>query len=252
MIRMDIRDVMKWAYCEELPHLDERADQDAILSSYGAFEHLAKLGCFVDGSSTPADQLAARSVHPDALAIHEAVSYLAAEDFDVPAGWAPFPDLDDAHGLIAETVAQVLHRRQSRDRASRSANLIGLVIHCAMQGVEPEWRVEQPKERMAGRDGRPGWFLKQVMEGPRGTSYTLEVNGYDAKRQRPKPGAYRKWELTESFDRAVMERIDWYLWRLALERLHSRLDGRLEMYALAPLSGEREPWAIPRKMEAAA
>ena len=135
MIKMELRSFLKWAFGEELAASERFRDREGggFGSAWGGVEQISLLGCFVDGSSTPSDQMARASVHPDAAVASDAVSLLSAEHFSLPEGWQPFPDLDDPHGLIALAVEEVLCRRAMRDEASLNASLIGMVIDVAME-----------------------------------------------------------------------------------------------------------------------
>ena len=239
MRKIELMTFLKWAFGEELIHLSERGVGN-LASSHAAMLGYASLGAKVDTSSF--GQVGLNGVHPDALALNDAVMLLAAEKFDLPEGWNPFPDLDDPHGLIASTVEEVLARRRMRDNATLNANMIALVISCSIMGKEPEWRVAQPKFRMIARKGEPSWFVKSSQTDTFGRVYEFESDGFDPKSRRPKPGAYRKYELSSSFAGAVQGRVDWYLWSKAIGRVAERLKTGLVAHQITPFVIDCEIW----------
>lgn len=247
MHKMTLPEFLKWAFAEELAHHPEHERYSEAVGSYGStwggVEAIAMLGCFVDGSSTPAHQKAVRRIDPDAVTASEAVMMLAAETFDIPDDWNPLPELDDPHGLIAMTVREVLERRAMSQASDRNANLIGLIVASAIIGKEPEWRVAQPKFRIVTRGGRPAWFVKESATDRFGRVYEFEAEGYDRRVGRPKKGAYRKYEC-DPFHGAVQARIDWYLWSIAMERIADRLKSGLKSHAILPFHVVREPWLL--------
>lgn len=239
MRKIDLPTFMKWAFGEELIHLSEQG-RSQLASAYSSMLNFAALWTKVDTS--PFGTVGINGVHPDALVLNEAVMLLAAERFELPSDWQPFPDLDDPHGLIAMTVEEVLVRRRMRDEASLNANLIAMVISYAVMGKEPEWRVVQPKFRMIARNGVPAWFVKSTQTDTFGRVYEFESNGFDQKKRRPMPGAYRKFELSSSFAGAVQSRIDWYLWSKAIARIAERLETGLVAHQITPFSIDCEIW----------
>ena len=239
MHKMKLRDFLKWAFGEELVHVAT----DGGSLAWSRLADYATLGTVIDtfgigGAGLP--DLA--DVHPDAIAANDAVMLLAAERFDLPDGWNPFPDMDDPHGLIAGCVQAVLDRRSRLDPGALNNNLIAMVIAYAVMGRDPDWTAEQPKFRMVTRAGRPAWFVTAEHIDSFGQVHTYEADGYNARTGRPKRGAYRKFEMSDGFEGAVQARIDWYLWTLALERIAARLREGLKSHRIEPFVIDREPW----------
>ena len=241
MHKMTLPEFLKWAFCEELAHVATVGGSAAwsMMASYAA------LGTVIDTFGTGGAGLPElANVHPDALAANEAVMLLAGEAFELPEGWQPCPDLADPHGLIATCYREVAERRALSYSGDRNQNLIGLVIACAMIGKEPEWRVKQPNFRLVTRSGKPAWFNVEAHKTQDGRVYDYETDGYDRKAGRPKPGAYRKYEIDPDhpFGGAIQARIDWYLWSGAMERMAERLSKGLKSHEIRPYSVLREPW----------
>lgn len=241
MLRIRFMEFMKWAFAEELVHLASNNESAAWsrMASYAA------LGTVIDrcghGTSGLPD---IDDVHPDAVAASEAVMLLSAETFDLPEGWNPMPEFDDPHGLIAETVATVLKQRASRDRETNTNNLIATVIGYAVMQREPEWRVATPHFRMVMRRGKPAWFRRETFKDSLGQIHSVEMDGYNAKLDRPKPGAYRKFELSEPIEGAVRSRIDWYLWAKAVTTISNRLQTGLVAHRVERFEPHPEIWTV--------
>jgi hypothetical protein len=248
MRKIELGTFMKWAFGEELVHLAQRANEGGggwnYIAAFGA------LGTVIDGGGYASPELS--RVHPDAIVAGEAVMLLAREDLSPPVGWNPFPDLADPHGLIADAVNEVQARRAMRDGASLNANLIALVISCAVMGKEPEWRVQQPKFRMVSRNGEPMWFIRQSQTDTFGRVYEFETDGFNPKSRRPRPGAYRKYELAPGFSNHVQTRIDWYLWSKAMELVAARLVEGLTAHQITMPKIDCEIWKNSRAAQAVA
>lgn len=240
MLKIDLRNFLKWAFGEELVHVASEGESRA----WSNIASLASLGTVVDtfgigGAGLP--ELA--NVHPDAIAANDAVMLLAGERFELPERWNPFPDMADPHGLIARCVENVLGRRALRYSGDLNNNLIALVISYAVMGKEPEWRVVQPKFRMVEQGGRPAWFVKTRQKDAFGRVYEYETDGREKRSHRPKKGAYRKYELSSSFDGSVQTRIDWYLWVMAMRRIAERLQTGLKAHQITSFEADCEIWS---------
>lgn len=237
MASIELRDFMRWAFGEELVHVAGNSG-----GGWNYIAAFAALGTVIDSQGYGGPLPDIGDVHPDAQKASEAVMLLASEDFALPSGWNPFPDLNDPHGLIAAAVEEVLARRAMRDAASLNANLIGMVISFAVMGREPEWRVEQPKFRLVERSGMPAWFVRASHKDVFGRVYEYETDGFNAKSRRPMPGAYRKYELCDPFQGAVQARIDWYLWAKAVNRVAERLETGLKAHRIVHEAHDCEIW----------
>lgn len=239
MRKIAFKEFMKWAFGEELVHVAN----DGGSAAWSRLAEMVALGTMVDtsgigGSGLP--ELA--NVHPDAIAANDAVMLLAAENLTLPEGWNPFPDMDDPHGLIAACVAKVMERRALRYSGDLNNNLIALVISYAVMGKEPDWTAEQPKFRMIERAGKPAWFVMSKTKDALGRVYACETDGYNAKAGRPKPGAYRKYDMDSAFQGAVQARIDWYLWSKATEIISRRLSTGLRDHQITMPEIDCEIW----------
>lgn len=238
MHKMTLPDFLKWAFAEELAHVavEGGSGGGSILSSYAA------LGTRIDVSGSTGGLPDVANVHPDALKANEAVMMLAGDELDLPSDWAPFPDMDDPHGLIAAKVREVIERRALRYGGDLRNNLIAIFVSLAVMRREPDWTAEQPRFSLVSRGGKPAWFKAETGTDTFGRVYHYEVDGYDAKARRPRPGAYRKYEIDDAFSGAVQARIDWYLWSGAMLAVAQRLATGLKSHEIKPYEIDREPW----------
>lgn len=243
MQRIELGTFLKWAFGEELAHVAVAAEG----GGWAQIASFAALGTVIDKQGHGVPELS--NVHPDALAANEAVMLLSAEVFSLPEGWNPVPDIDDPHGVVAECVAEVMARRAMRDGLSLSSNLMNMVVSLAVMGREPEWRAEQPAFRMVERGGKPAWFVRAEQKDAFGRVYAYDADGYDARGGRPKPGAFRKYQLSEPFGGAVQGRIDHYLWAKALSVVHARLQKGLIAHQILPWRFDPEPWRVETNLE---
>lgn len=238
MHKMTLPEFLKWAFAEELAHVavEGGGSGGSIMASYAA------LGTRIDVSGSTGGLPDVANVHPDALKANEAVMMLAADDLDLPADWAPFPDMDDPHGLIAGKVQEVVERRALRYSGDLRNNLIATFVSLAVMKREPDWTAEQPRFSLVSRGGKPAWFKAETGTDRFGRVYHYEVDGFDPKRGRARPGAYRKYEISDDFSGAVQARIDWYLWSGAMLAVAERLSAGLKSHQIRPYEVDREPW----------
>jgi hypothetical protein len=237
MMNIELKEFLKWAFAIELVHV-ATAESGSMT---GRWADMLSLGTVVDKFGGPlAPDMA--DVHPDAIAASEAVMTLPLDVIDLPMGVSLFPDLDDEHGLIAQTVDEVMTRRAMRDAASLHANSVGMLIHNSVLGKEPLWQVDDPSTRMVMRAGKPGWFIRRQQTDAFGRAYDYEADGYDARAGRPMPGAYRKYELSEPFGGHVQDRIDWMLWARMLTVIAEKLSTGLKSHRIKPFAIDVAPW----------
>ena len=120
-------------------------------------------------------------------------------------------------------------------------------MRCSATGRR--WKAERTKIAPAPQNGKAKWWIRERRWIDTGKSpdqrlghwAEVEVSGVDAKR-RPRPGAYRKFRLDPDPHLAICARIEWQVWRSALDMLLEKI-GELETIALKPSELAREPWA---------
>lgn len=229
---------LTWAFTRELCKggADRGGSGERWAQVWTHMREMAELGLVVDHSPNAfgviPDFEGEEKPHPDALAAGEAVRALAQERFAVPDA-ALFPEFDDPHGLIAMEAEKARHELRQRGEEATARHVMTMVVGAAVLGRGPDGACEPPRFRMVEKYGKPAWFVARRMRGISGEVYVYEDEGYDSRKGRPKPGAYRKWQLAEPLRSAAMERIDRIWWREALGRIRSSLDGRLSAHRLS-------------------
>ncbi|WP_176085750.1 hypothetical protein [Martelella sp. HB161492] len=250
MTKLTIKELLTWAFTEEL--CKEGAGPKAFLgpamikSAWSAMSEVETLGTMVDRSPNgfgviPID-IDLGEPHEDALKVAEAVKALTRHGFDIPDGWQPFPEWDDERGLIAAEVARVLVHEKLRGERQTGRHAYNLIVTCAVLKRGPDWFAERPAEKMIMRLGKPAWFMMKQSKDRFGKIHRLEVDGYDRRAQRPKKGAYRRYELDGSLRGAIAARIDWLVWQAALKILERELGGELSRHSLVSMKHDTAPW----------
>lgn len=261
MKSIGIEHLLRWAYLEELPHGEvEHRGPAAIVSSYASTNAYLELLANVDGPDvrniygvTPTGM--DREPHPDAVAVFDAVSGLKGAMPVAPDDWMPGLGLE-AHGALArEAVARAL-RSMMTDAPSRRGDaalrlrlrrpVISLVLRQVMCGTVPDWYGEPVQAKpVVGENGTPRWFIAEevMMAGAFGlVAQIVEVDGFDARRRRPMPGAYQKMVLQPDPVPAIVARAEYELWHAAMAHLRAVLAPRLQSHALEPFDAPRQPW----------
>jgi hypothetical protein len=246
-----IEDLLAWTYCEELP----KARGPAVLptmanASAPLVRCLEELSLAVDPNrfGVIADFSAGLEPHPDAIIVHDAVMALDSYDLALPEDWSPMGDLDDLGTLGEAAIGRAIDALTMRDAAGTvrlRRRLSPLILRHAILGGEPDWSIEQPVARVVMEGGKPKWFCRSVMwmEGAFGPQQReIEVDGYDAKRKRPRPDAYQKFFLDPDPHLGILGRADYELWHAALSMLVEDLADRLEAHEAIDSPRPPQPW----------
>lgn len=250
MKKMTIENLLIWAFTVELPKIGSTqvATTGPGYSANTSAAQFAELGTIVD--RTPNDYgvipyfTYEGEPHPDAVAVGNAVRTLADRDgYEVGKGWKPFPEWADEHGAIAAEVAKVIGGEIGRGGFLNGRQIVNLVTTAAVMKHGPDWEADAPRVVMVTRSGKPAWFISRTrIAKATGRAEAYEDDGFDVRKQRPKPGAYRKYQLDGSIRGAILGRLEWQLWRSALETLADELAGRLSAHEIAPFRPNRTPW----------
>lgn len=254
MKKMTIEQLLTWAFCEELPKVDSRTETmlSAAPSSWAAMGDMIALGTIIDKGPNCYGVVSAFTyegeAHPDALAVGDCVKALASlGGFEVEAGWNPFPEWHDDHGLISAEVRRVVDHEIERGDRLNGRYVVRLVTTAAIMKQGPAWQAQEPKQVKVSVNGKDAWFVQRKARTSLGKTYNYEDNGYSQRSQRPVKGAYQKWRLTQPLRAAIVARMDWQLWQSALENLHARLASHpLTVCDLQPFYPDRFPWLAVR------
>lgn len=251
-MRMDIENLLRWAFVHELAKgggVDGLSNVNSAwrkieASSWGKINSFAELGTLVDtGSGGTGMWLEQGEPHRDAVLIGEAVRDLAGMEIGGFAEWDAFADVPHLAEHLGEMPRRVESRLAMMPGRSRSTLPMTLVISAAVTGHAPDWRwPEEPRLRMQTRAGRPAWFVRQTITDSFGRKTEVEVNGFDPKRGRPKPAAYRKYEISPDPFPVAISRADWQVWVTCLSVLTDQLAGCLADYEVAPVFQSLAPW----------
>lgn len=238
--------LLEWAYRHELPKA-ERADSGmgaAAASSWSMVADYGMLGTVIDaplnGHGVVAIGMDEGDPHPDALMVGQAVAGLAAARIAIGEKWSPFPEWADADGLVAEAVARIRPRLAS----IAGGEIQAMLIARAVLGRKPDWRGDEPGRAMVTRGGKPAWFMKVAGQDAYGNPVEREVDGFNYRSCRPRPGAYRKYRLTADAAGLAIDRFRRTVWALAVRHVAQEVAGRLSSHELTGEVPTLAPWAV--------
>ncbi|TRL35506.1 hypothetical protein [Rhizobium straminoryzae] len=249
MKNIGIEELLRWAFTFELSKVDAGGGA-SFSAAWKMTEAVAELGTVIDRTPNSYGVIPGfiedGEPHPDAVLIGDAVRALDRHGFDIPDGWNPFPEFDDAHGLIAAEVESVVCELRLKGDRLAGRHIVSLVISSAVLGRGPEWHMAPPEYQLVTANGQPRWFRMKKGRDAFRRVYWLEVDGFDKKRRRPFPDAYRKYELVAPLRSDVLSRLDWQIWQNALLTLQTTLAGRLSAHRILPFRPFVQPWAKSR------
>jgi hypothetical protein len=246
---MAIEDLLRWAYRQELPKA-ERVTAGFQPAGFSASSWSDGMAAVDNSFGVVIDWQAMGPPHPDALAIGHAVAALDAYPVSMPDDWNPVTDLglseDETRAALATGLRDVfVTDAQGETRPRRSLSV--LLRHHAVMGGCPDWEADVPERRVAsGPNGRPRWFRMVdidygTVDGRR-LIRAVEQDGYDSKRHRPHPDAYRKTLLDPDPALAVAWRAEYELWVMGLAALADALQGGLAEHHPEPSARPIRPW----------
>lgn len=254
--KITIEKLLEWAFREELCKVGAGGGFSLVsASAWDLVSGMAELGTLIDRSPNGYGVIpgfhALGDPHPDAVAVGDAVRGLRDIGFEIPEGWNPLSEFDDPHELIAAEVERVAGRERLKGDRLTGRHMAALVTNAAILGRGPDWVIEEePGFRLVMVAGQPAWFIKRrhQTEGD-GRVYEIETaDGFDKRKARPKPGAYRKYELKRMMAGDILSRLEWQIWQDALSHLRDSLAGSLSVHDLEQFSPNRFPWlARPRR-----
>lgn len=257
---MDIEDLLRWAYRDELPKeaAQSKLRGIGVVSSWGGVQRVGELMTLIDATENRWGVIplgCEEDPHPDAVTIAEAVAGLDTIGITLPADYDPLQDLagldlgDEGAKLLAGTVGKAIDRTTTlladgRTRVLRDS-LAHLVRMRAILGQAPEWEAQAPEVvPVRGERGREIWWRRTTMVGAAdGMTYEVETpDGYCPKRKRPVAGAYRKYVLEPDPLEAALARAEYEVWHAALAYLVADLDGRLVDHIATGPARVIRPW----------
>lgn len=200
---------------------------------------------------------AAKDVHPDAVALFDALAVLDEAEVDLPEGWSPMADVaatardgaseqDVANALAgvrarALDIATHVDREGRRKVKGRAREIVLRRAGLRDRPGEETWRCEAVEVRALRRNGQPAWFMRQRVV-INGMVEEVEVDGRDHKRHRPYAGAYRKWVVAPDPALAVVARAEYEVWWWSLALLVDELAGRCAAHDVVMSGAPMRPW----------
>lgn len=235
---MDIEDVLRWAFVDELPKRREdngslrMREFPSVCPMFAMAQHGGRVENF---SREPGFPAAIGEPHPDALIIEAAVlalSRFAEHRFEGYLGLATgLPQGSDEQGPMAWAMSQ----------------LVDLVRIKARLGSRPTFAASpEPAALVDEKRGRPVVMIQRTAmkadaEGRLRPHIVEERVGAEGKDRYPR-GAYcvLVWDDPKSI---LMERAEYAAWWAGLDVLAHDLSGKLASIAVLPPAAAQRPWA---------
>lgn len=250
--RVDIEELLRWTYRDELPRLDDRPSVfAAIRNGWAGVERYGELLTLVDVPTNAygavIDLDATRGPDAAALVVADAVQALNDLDFVIPSDWNPIEDFGDLGPLGPEAVTEALDLMGlTNDSRQARRPMAALMMRQAIMGGAPDWRGDMPSIEVVSDGGKPLWFRKVFIPLAAGGDYEVEVDGRDPVARKPYRDAYRKFYLEPSPREAIIGRAEYELWCAALDMLSDELNKRLPDHAIMPHNRPARPWMQPQ------
>ncbi|MGU3540015.1 hypothetical protein [Methylobacterium sp. A54F] len=233
---LDIEDVLRWAFREELPKRRDDADgQMRAFPSISPMFAMAALGGRVENfSREPGFPLAMGDPHPDALIVEAAVLDLqrfAQHRFAGDLGLLTYlpPGLDE-HAVMSRAMEQIVDLVRIKVRLGSRPTFAASPIPAAI--VDRRGRPRVVVQRMENRVDGFGRIRSHPVEEPCGAE----------GRDRYPKGAYCPvhWDDPNAI---LFERAEYATYWAALDLLAHELAGKLASIAVLPPAAAQRPWA---------
>lgn len=229
---MDIEDVVRWAYRDELPKLAVDNGEFSFLFS------IAELGIVVDESRDPGFPAAMGECHPDALKVQSAVEALKR--------FADAPIEADLE-LGRDFAATMEEERVAMRRAFGQIDLlIASMARMPQSKSRPTWRERPIMAAVTGARGKPLVLKWDAVRTPKfggGESCAVMLVPAPSEGQSYYPlGAHCPLRYEEEPQDILNERADYLAWWAGLNALADELFAELETIAPLPPSAPQKPW----------
>jgi hypothetical protein len=258
--RIGIEALLRWAYCQELPKVPRIASSPdgfrCAWNSVGRWARELSLAGLCDNQhGVVPDFLAQDMPHNDALLVHEAVCGLDVLEVEGLEGFSPFEPREDVDpSLLDHCAVRVRNRVMTIDDEGKPRlrkPLRNLVFHAAILGGAPDWQIEdfaQDVERwpngMVKYFKKSGHWEKTAANEDIFVEYETAVTS-DLRRKQADPSVAPKAILTPDPVDDAVSRVNYELWRLALDVIAADLHGRLEKWEAVESALPHRPWDEP-------
>lgn len=239
MLQMPVEKALEWAYRQELPkaHTGSRLALPGLQGNK-TLQTMATLGVPIDhlnAFGVVPDFSASDDPHPAAIALHHLVMSIddllslgfervdVLEDFSIP------PGEGRARVDAASAKARSLVLERGDDGAWRLKG--GIAEMMRRRAILPDWSDEWRIDELAlayetaRSDGRLKWYRRDKVacawdeRGRPRAFQDVEIDGWDATARRPFADAYNRVVLKPDPTAAIAARIEWRVWRAALDVL---------------------------------
>lgn len=230
---MDIEDLLRWAFRDELPKL--AADEGGSFQpqqSHPMWRNIAQGGRVDFWSREPGFPSAMGDPHPDALVVAQAVADLTREDLDLSDFLISYrlgPDFNSQEILEGE-----------------AASFAGWIVTRAKLGGRPDLGEEREVEPVKSITGqitvwsRHGEWYEEADETPIFVEHEMPTK--PIKGGVYKPGSYCKVRYLPTCREVARDRAVYAVWWAGLAALVVKLDGRLASISVTAPAAARRPW----------
>ncbi|WP_131116655.1 hypothetical protein [Lichenihabitans psoromatis] len=234
---MDIEDVLRWVYRDELPKRQREGDGGEPCEVSPMFR-ICDLGVRVDDwSREPGLPAALGECHPDALKVEAAVNALARFHDEPISG--PL-DLAPDFVTTAQDEAQAMRRGFERIEVT-----IGIMARMPAARCRPFWQSRPTQSRVTQPNGKPvvlRWETQFVPVWPEGELAQDVLVPVAPSGQHYPQGAYCPLKYDQEPKSILEERAEYLAWWAGLNALAGDLFEVLESIAVLPPSAAQKPW----------
>lgn len=246
MKRMTVEQLLKWAFCEELPKAGSGGSGEAVRSAWVSIESFVQLLTKVDDNRygvVPLLDSEAGDPHPDALIVFDAVAGLEKYSACIPHDWNPMPEI-----MAYPKQAELCLRAARFGIENANSSIFNLVRKHAILGGVPEWEGDVPElVPVCNESGQPIWFQMRMEQALDENGQPIErkfetADGWNRNTKAPKAGAYQKHYLDPDPVMTLIGRGEYLIWRSAMETIGMEVAGRLRDHAVIQCDRPWSPW----------
>ena len=258
--RISVEALLEWAYLRELPKVPRAPE--APMGFKGAWdkvsewaEELSLAGLADNRFGVVSDFLAQDLPHNDALIVHEAVCALDVLEVEGLGDFSPFAPVEGVEQPLLDACARRMRDRVMTvcdDGRARLRNpLRNLVFHGAIMRRAPEWRIDDFSQDVERWENgavkyfkKGGHWEKSAFGVDIWVEYETAVSA-DPRSKRLEEGVEPRPVLSPDPTDDAVSRVNYELWRLALDVLAAELFGVLEKWEVQPSALPVRPWLEP-------
>ncbi|MFN3250077.1 hypothetical protein [Roseibium album] len=247
-IRIDIENLLKWAYCEELPKADPDGFGKGLRagSAWQSVESYVQLLTKVDDNRfgvVPTLNRMEGDPHIDAVRVHAAVRKLDGLTLDFPDDWNPLPSIAE-YPRQCRMVLEAA-RFGITNASTRPSDLVRK--HALLGGCPVTNQIDPVLAPVLNGNGLPIWFQlrveQSVDEDGRPVERKFETeDGWNRNTKTPKAGAYQKFYLDPDPTIEIISRGEYQIWRCCLSMIVEELAETLDKWRVVDTWRTSCPW----------